>query len=89
MMRNILRMMLKRRMWSKKKKRRMRMDRMEETLPEVLALKISLAGKLWVVVPVPCKWVNNSSYSCVSNSKSSFYSVGQQCLINSLLSATV
>ena len=28
------------------------MDRMEETMPEVLALKISLAGKLWVVVPV-------------------------------------
>ena len=52
-MRIMLRIMLKRRMRSNMKKRRM------EMLPEVLALKISFASKLWIVVPVPRKCDKN------------------------------
>ena len=60
----------------------MRMDRMEETLPEVLALKISLASKLLLVVPVSSKCVTSFINMCVSISKSSFYMiVRQQCFI--------
>ena len=51
----MLRMMLKRRMRSSRKRR------VKETMPEVLALKIGLAGKLWVVLPGQSKHVTNFS----------------------------